>query len=44
MKENNQKRINCFDCIHLQITWQPEFLNTSIDGIILDLNPIALQA
>ena len=23
MKENNQKRINCFDCIHLQITWQP---------------------
>lgn len=23
MKENNQKRINCFDCTHLQITWQP---------------------
>ncbi len=24
MKENNNKRVNCFDCIHLQITWQPQ--------------------
>ncbi len=23
MKKSNEKRINCFDCIYLHITWQP---------------------